>query len=101
LSAFRDDLTSFQELDAEVFGVNSGSEKSHQKFSAKYSFNFPLLVDREGEVTEKYAARRDLVGGTVRTVYIVSKDGAIQYAQRGSPTDEELLGRLRQLNLPK
>jgi alkyl hydroperoxide reductase subunit AhpC len=54
-------------------------------------------MDTNGEITERYAARRDLIGGTVRTVYIIDKGGKIQFAQRGTPSDEELLARLKVL----
>ena len=71
--------------------------KSHQNFSDKHEFNFPLLVDENGTVTEAYGARKTPVGGTARTVYIIDKDGIVQYAKRGMPPDEELLEVLKEL----
>ncbi len=86
---------SFKELNAEVFGVNSGSLKSHQNFSDKNDFNFPLLVDEEREITLAYKAEKIPEKGTQRTVYIVDRDGIIRYAKRGMPSDEELLETIR------
>ena len=97
MSALRDDLKAFKELNAEVFGVNSGSLNAHQKFSDRNAFDFPLLVDEHGTVTEAYRARKTPLGGTARTVYIVDKQGIIRYAKRGMPPDEELLKVLKEL----
>lgn len=98
MSALRDDIEEFRGLDAEVFGVNPGSIKSHHNFAAKYGFPFPLLTDEGGAVTDAYGARKNPKGGTARTVYIVDKKGVIQYAQRGMPPDEELFEALRKLS---
>jgi peroxiredoxin Q/BCP len=96
LSAFRDDIAAFRKLDAEVLGVNSGSLKSHQNFSQKYGFNFPLLVDEDGRITRAFGADKE-PKGTQRTVYIIDKDGSVRYAKRGMPPDEELLEVLESL----
>jgi len=50
-----------------------------------------LLVDVDGKVTKAYQAQKTPLGGTVRTVYIIDKQGFIRYAKRGMPSDEELL----------
>jgi peroxiredoxin Q/BCP len=92
-------LKAFRELDAEVFGVNPGSEKSHLKFIQKNGFTFPLLLDEGGKVTQAYGARRDLIGGTQRSVYLIDKQGLVRSAWRGSPPDSELLETLRLTSL--
>ncbi len=66
--------------------------KSHQNFSDKNEFNFPLLVDEERKITCAFGAEKTPEKGTQRTVYIIDKDGTVRYAKRGMPTDEELLG---------
>lgn len=96
MSAFRDDIAAFRKLNAEVFGVNPGSMKSHLSFAEKNSFNFPLLVDKGGEITEAYGANKE-PRGVQRTVYIVDKEGVVRYARRGMPPDEELLAVLQGL----
>jgi peroxiredoxin Q/BCP len=90
-------LEAFRKLDAEVFGVNPAGIESHQKYSEKHSFTFPLLVDEGGKVTALYGARKTPLGGVARTVYIIDKQGVIRYAQRGLPPDAELLEVLRGL----
>ena len=72
--------------------------ESHQKYSDKNGFGFPLLVDEGGKVTAQYGARKTPLGGVARTVYIIDKQGMIRNAQRGMPPDAELLEVLRGLN---
>src|SRR5690349_16139428 len=52
--AFRDSYEVFQEAGAEVIGVSSDSEDSHQNFAAKYRLPFVLLSDKGGEVRKQY-----------------------------------------------
>ncbi|RJP73060.1 MAG: hypothetical protein C4524_15210 [Candidatus Zixiibacteriota bacterium] len=100
MSALREDLTAFRELDAEVFGVNPAGPKSHDKFLRKLDLPFPLLVDEGGRITEAYGARKTPAGGTKRTVYLVDKFGIVRYARRGAPADPELLEALREMASP-
>ena len=78
-----------------MFGVNSGSLKSHQNFSDKNGFNFPLLVDEDSAVIKAFGANKE-PKGTQRTVYIIDKKGIVRYAKRGMPSNEELLELIEQ-----
>jgi peroxiredoxin Q/BCP len=49
---FRDGLTKFRRLGAEVIGVSFDSPASHTKFRAKYKLPFTLLSDEEKKVAE-------------------------------------------------
>jgi thioredoxin-dependent peroxiredoxin len=71
-----------------VFGVNPQSIESHMKFRQKYSFPFPLLVDKGQRVGRSYRTNGRIVK---RTVYLIGKDGTIRYAKRGRPAVEEVL----------
>jgi thioredoxin-dependent peroxiredoxin len=71
--------------------------KSHERYGLKFSFNFPLLVDEGGVATEAYGACCNEKGYPLRSVYIVDKQGMVRFAQRGSPSDEELLEVLKAL----
>src|SRR5260221_9120793 len=48
--SFRDSYEVFQEAGAEVIGVSSDSEASHQQFASKYKLPFILLSDKNGEL---------------------------------------------------
>src|SRR2546428_10045958 len=54
--AFRDSYEVFQEAGAEVIGISSDSEKSHQQFAAQHRLSFILLSDPGGVVRKFYGA---------------------------------------------
>lgn len=89
LCAIRDDWSGFQGQDVAVFGVNPADAKSHQKFIQKYEFPFPILVDGDREVVDKYGCKGTLF--VQRTVYGIDKMGTIVFAQRGTPSTQEIL----------
>lgn len=89
LCEIRDDYSQFQKKGAVVFGINPGSEKSHQKFAIKNNFQFQLLIDEKGSVAEKYKAKGKLMNQ--RTVYVIDIDGKVIYAKRGKPPVSEIL----------
>ena len=88
LCEIRDDWAAFKRLGAAVYGVNGQGSNAHGKFSAKYKFPFPLLVDSGWEMSRAYNAGWGLVR---RTVYVIGPDGRIAYAQRGKPSTAEIL----------
>ncbi len=59
---------------------------THQKFSDKYGIRYPLVDDASGEI-------RRLYGGG-RVTYIVERDGAVRFVQKGIPNNDELLAEL-------
>src|SRR5713101_4879064 len=52
--SFRDSYEVFQEAGAEVIGVSSDSEKSHQQFAKQHHLPFILLSDLGGVVRKFY-----------------------------------------------
>ena len=78
--SFRDQYEDFQELGAEVVGVSSDSEQSHQKFAAKHRLPFALLADPDGQVRQRYEVPRALLGLLPgRVTFVIDKHGVIQY----------------------
>jgi thioredoxin-dependent peroxiredoxin len=81
--AFRDQHPALGRHDAVVLGVSPDDAKRHQKFAAKYELNFPLLVDPEHKVAEKYGAwgEKSLYGrkfmGITRSTFLIGPDGRI------------------------
>lgn len=71
-----------------VYGVNPQSAESHAKFRAKFSFPFPLLVDRGQKVGKLYHTHGIVAK---RTVYVIGPDGRIRFAKRGKPPIEDIL----------
>jgi peroxiredoxin Q/BCP len=73
---------------AAILGVSTQDEKSHQKFTAKYKLNFPLLADKDGKVGRAYgtlggaglfAAAKALVGMAERVTFIIDEKGRIAH----------------------
>ena len=78
--SFRDQDEDFKDLGAEVVGVSSDSEKSHQKFTQKHSLPFELLADEKGDVRKLYEVPRALLGLLPgRVTFVIDKKGVIQY----------------------
>lgn len=57
---FRDDLNQLTGLGAQVVGISVDDSKSHADFAKKYSLPFPLLADKNAEVTTRYGVLRNL-----------------------------------------
>jgi peroxiredoxin Q/BCP len=81
LNAYNDGLEQFRELDAQVIGISAQSVSSHDSFSGKHGFDFPLLADTDKEVAAAYGTLGPL-GFPRRSVFIVDRDGVIRYAHR-------------------
>lgn len=81
--AFRDRYDEMKKLGAQLFGVSADSAESHIKFREKYSLPFPLLVDEEHVMLEKYGAWREknMYGkksmGIQRSTYLIDSAGKI------------------------
>jgi thioredoxin-dependent peroxiredoxin len=88
LCQFRDDWAEARQRGVQVFGVNPQSAQKHQKFRRKFSFPFPLLVDKGQKVAELYQANGLIVK---RTVYLIGPDGRILFSRRGMPSPHEVL----------
>jgi peroxiredoxin Q/BCP len=88
LCDMRNDWNRLTALGVATFGVNPQSAASHQKFSRKYDFPFPLLVDKGRAVAKLYLASGLIVK---RTVYLIGPDGIIRFARRGMPPVREVL----------
>ncbi|MBF9237597.1 peroxiredoxin [Hymenobacter sp. BT683] len=78
--SFRDQYEDFKDLGAEVVGISSDSEKSHQKFTAKHNLPFQLLADEKGDVRKLYEVPRALLGLLPgRVTYVIDNKGIIRY----------------------
>ncbi|MGM0636082.1 MAG: peroxiredoxin [Bacteroidota bacterium] len=76
---FRDRYEDFQDLGAEVIGISSDSEKSHQKFSKKHNLPFTLLSDSNGQIRKKFGVKKSLLGLVPgRETFVIDKNGIVQ-----------------------
>lgn len=81
---FRDYWKDIQKLGAVVLGMSADSAASHQKFTAKYKLNFPLLTDADRKVMTKYGAYGEKmmygkkVQGVIRSTVWIGPDGKVK-----------------------
>lgn len=92
LCTVRDDLSSYEALDAEVFGVSVNSPFTLAKFKELESYNFELLSDFNKEASAVYGAQYEQFMGlnrvAKRATFVIGKDGTLKYAEvLASPGD--------------
>ena len=81
--AFRDRYKELQKLGVQLFGISGDSVESHAQFREKYSLPFPLLVDADHAMSEKYGAYREknMYGkksmGIQRSTYLIDAEGKV------------------------
>ena len=80
---FRDEISLFQGLNAEIIGISADSEASHQKFAGKFNLPFTLLSDPDRKVIKDYGVWKEKNNfgikalGIVRTTFIIDENGII------------------------
>lgn len=74
---FRDNMSEFKELNAEILGVSTDDAESHKEFKQKENLNFTLLADPEKEVTKRYGVLGAL-GLASRVTFVIDENGIIR-----------------------
>lgn len=77
--SFRDNYEVFKEAGAEVIGVSSDSETSHQQFASKYRLPFLLLSDKHGTLRKQYGVPATLGILPGRVTYVIDKQGVVRH----------------------
>ncbi len=90
----RDEQTKFKDKGVEPLGVNPASVPDHEKYVAKFRFNFRLLADSGREAARAYQCLKPDGRGILRTVYLIGRDGKILFGKRGAPGADEVLAAL-------
>jgi peroxiredoxin Q/BCP len=81
LNAYNDGLDQFTDVDAQIVGISAQGVDSHEAFSAKHGFDFPLLADTDKQVAAAYGTLGP-IGFPRRSVFIIDREGVIRYAHR-------------------
>ena len=81
LKKYTADFDEFEGVDAQILAISPQDVKSHEGFSSKHGFKFPLLADTDKKVGDAYGVLGP-VGFYRRSVFVVDKDGVIRYAHR-------------------
>jgi peroxiredoxin Q/BCP len=78
---FRDNYEDFVALGAEVIGVSSDSEDSHDGFARKHSLQFLLASDRDGGAARAFGVDASLFGLVKgRVTFVIDKEGVVRDA---------------------
>lgn len=86
LCSMRDNLKIYEHLNAKLFGISVDSLYALNKFKAEQHLNFTLLSDFNKEVSALYGSLYEnfgygMKGVSKRSVFLIDKDGIIQYAE--------------------
>jgi glutaredoxin-dependent peroxiredoxin len=86
LCTFRDAMSNFNNLHAQVVGISVDSPFANKAFAMQNNLQFPLLSDYTREVCKQYGGvHEDFAGlkgytASKRAVFIVDANGSVKYA---------------------
>lgn len=86
LCTMRDNISTYEDLDAEILGVSVDSLFTLSKFKEAEKLNFQLLSDFNKDVSQAYGAYYDdfvldMKGVSKRSAFVIDKEGTIRYAE--------------------
>ena len=87
---FRDRLDDLKKQGVAVVGVSMDDAASHKKFIAKHSLTFPLLVDADGTITDRYGARMTGRNMSRRVSFLIDRSGKIAHVTDAPSADKHL-----------
>lgn len=105
------DLAAYSSLNASVYGISGDNPFAQEAWAQKEKITVPLLSDYEHKVTQAYDVAYDsflpqmnlgMGGVSKRAVFIIDRDGMIQYVQsnddaRALPNFEKIKTKLAEL----
>lgn len=82
---YSEKIEELKKLGIVVVGINPSSVDCHKEFCELVNSAIPVLSDEKKEVCKAYGTLA--FGGLLvdRTVYVISRDGRVVFAERGSP----------------
>jgi peroxiredoxin Q/BCP len=90
---FSQDLQTFADAGAQVFGISKDTVAKHDKFVAKHDLTTPLLSDAEGTTCEDYGVwvEKNMYGrksmGIERSTFLIDAEGRIARVWRKVKVD--------------
>ncbi len=76
---FRDQYEVFKEYGAEVIGISSDSEDSHEKFGQTHRLPFVLLSDKGGRIRKLFGVPRTMGIVPGRVTYVIDQQGTVRF----------------------
>ena len=81
LNSYNDELAEFEKVGAQVLAVSAQDVASHEGFSDKHGFRFPLLADTDKSVAGQYGTLGPL-GFPRRSVFVIDARGFVRFAHK-------------------
>jgi peroxiredoxin len=87
LCSVRDNIASYNNTNAQVYGISVDSLFSLGKFKAEQNLNFPLLSDFNKEAAKAFGVLYEtfpafeMQGVSKRAAFVIDKEGVIRYAE--------------------
>ena len=98
-TCFRDDLSQFQQLGAQVFGISVDSAWCHEAFAKSLGLSYPLLADfhPKGSVAKAYGLYLEDRGIARRATVVIDKEGKVSWVKEheAQRDNQELLAAIR------
>lgn len=77
--AFRDSYEDFKDAGAEVIGISSDSQTSHEKFAQRHNLPFTLLADSDGKVRQLFGVPKTFGLFPGRVTYVIDQQGIVRF----------------------
>jgi glutaredoxin-dependent peroxiredoxin len=86
LCSVRDDISSYNKMNAEVFGISVDSLHTLKRYKQDQQLNFPLLSDFNKQTSSDYGSLYEtfgygMKGVSKRSAFVIDKDGIVRYAE--------------------
>jgi peroxiredoxin len=86
LCSVRDDMASYNHVNAKVIGISTDTLFTLAKFKEDQGYNFELLADYNKEVSQLYGCSYDefvfgMKGNSKRSAFVIDENGVVKYAQ--------------------
>ena len=107
MAQLRQDYGKFLEMDAEVVAIGPDGPNAFKRFWQENDIPFIGLADVKSRVADKYYQEVNLLRlGRMPAIFVIDKNGVIQYAHYASsmsdiPDNDEILEVLTKLNQPQ
>lgn len=94
LCTFRDELATFEELNARVFGISTDLPYALSRFRAEHDLGFDLVSDNDGSIIDAYDVvdewnHINLPRVAQRAVFVIGTNRTIRYAWRADNPGQE------------
>ncbi|HEX4228341.1 MAG TPA: peroxiredoxin [Bryobacteraceae bacterium] len=76
---FRDNYEEFSKMGAQLIGISSNDESSHEKFATEYKLPYLLLTDPGGSVRDTYSVKKTLGLLPGRATFVIDRNGIIRH----------------------